>query len=414
MPRSSSMHQLKAFSVAVIGAGAMVVAPDVAALPGDTVQFFVAETVTNDSNVFRLSDSTNPVPLIGTSSRSDTRASTSAGVSVDALVSRQRIQAALTVSDERYDRFSDLNFTGRDGRITWLWQAGNDFNGQVGYRDTKASSSFLNIAGTTADTLTTRRAFATGAWRLDANWELAGNLAHQEQRNGAALRQVNDVDIGTGEVGLNYVTAAQNRIGVAFRQENGDTRQLQPITVPGQPPSVDNSYRQRSIGVVADWNMTVKSRLNARADLVRRDFDQVNQRDYSGTTLRVTYELQASEKFAVSAVAQRDISIGEDIQTSFVLVKGLGIRPRWDVTEKLQLSGNVEYNVRDYLGDPLVALGATQARSDHVRVTAGTLSYRPMTALTLGLTAQHESRSSNQARGDYTANILSLFGRFSF
>jgi exopolysaccharide biosynthesis operon protein EpsL len=398
---------------ALVGAGALAAATGALALPGDIIEFFVAETVTADSNVFRISRDRDAASFLGSSEKSDTRSTTSAGITLDAPISRQRIQGALSLNHDHYSRFSDLDFTGRDGRIVWLWQAGDAFNGQLGYRDTEAQASFLNFQGRTPNVLSSRRAFVTGAWRITPSWELQAGASQQLLRNNNALRQENDIDIRVPEIGIHYVTASENRIGLSLRQENGSYKQLQSVA----GSLIDNAYRQRSIGLVGDWTVTGKSRLTARADHVQRNYDQLGQRDFNGNTVRVVYDWQATEKSGLSLVVQRDISPGEDVQTSFVLVKGIALRPSWELTEKTRLSGNLEYSIRDYLGDAQRALGVAgsdPARSDIVRAASVAISWQPLLSLNVALSGGRETRSSNVALGDYSANIVSLTARLAF
>ena len=383
-----------------VAAGLLAVASDAAALWGDQLEVFLAETVTSDSNVFRRSSA----------EERDTHTTTTAGFNFDIPVSRQRFQAGASWNQVRYNRLSDLNYLGHDGKAIWLWQFGDQLSGHLGYTETAALASFDNFGDRLANPLRTRRAYGDAAYMLTPSWELQAGLANQTQRNGNAIRQVNDVDRQNADLTINYVSPASNKIGLSLRQEDGDypNRQLIGATL------YENDYVQRSIGAVTDWTITGKSHLNARVDRVRRSFDQLSQRDYNGTTFRAVYDWRATGKLALRAIARKEISNTEDIQTSFVLVKGIALRPTFDVSEKIRLAAIADYSIRDYLGDPELALGTTTIRTNHVRRIGATVSYRPMRSLTLQLTGQHETRSSNVPLNDYTDNILSINARFAF
>lgn len=385
--------------------------PSVAhALPGDPVEFFVGETVVRDSNVFRISGDRDAATFLGSSEKGDTRSTTSAGLTFDVPVSRQRFQGGVSLNHNRYGRFTDLNHTDRDIRALWLWQVEDPLKGQLGFTETESLASFLNFQGRNADPLRIRRAFGNAAWTFAPNWRLQAGLAQQEQRNGLSLRQDNDLNLRSPDITLSYVTAANNSVGVSLRQDDGHYRNQQVLA----GNSINNDYRQRRLGVVTDWTITGKSHISARADRVQRSYEQLSQRNYDGTTLYASYDLQATAKFSLSAVAQREISMGEDIQTSLVLIKGIALRPSFEVTDKIRLSANADYSVRDYLGDPAVALGLGSARTDRVRLLSATLSYRAMQSLMLTLSAQRELRSSNQVLTDYADSMLSIGARFAF
>lgn len=394
--------------VTAVTAGLLAVASDAAALWEDKLEVFVAETVAVEDNVFRISDNANSTAVLGSSDKGDTITTTSAGFNLDVPMSRQRFLANTRWSKLQYDRFSDLDSVDRDARLLWMWQLGNDWNGQLGYTETKALASFTNFQGRLADPVTTKRAYGNATYMLTPSWQLQAGLADQTQRHNHELRQDNDIDILASDLTVNYISAAQNRIGLAVRQEDG--RYPNPQIGSG----LENDYEQRSVGAVMDWTLTGKSRVIARADRVNRDFDQLSQRNYEGTTFNAAYEWKATSKLKLNAAARRDISTTEDVQTSFVLVKGVRLHPTFDFSEKIRLSAIADYSIREYLGDPGLVPSALVGRRDHVRVFSGMLSYRPIEALTLLFSMQHESRSSNIPFIDYDANIASVSARFAF
>ncbi len=371
---------------------------------------FVEEKIVHDDNVFRLSDSADSNALIGSSSKADTYRVTSFGLNLDLPVSRQRLVASLAVNDSRYHRFGALDYTGHDLRTAWLWQAGSSASGQLGYSDSSTLASFANILGTAPDHLRLRQGFFNGAYLVTPSWRIQAGANRLEQRNSDPARQVNDADIVDGEVALSYVTPARSSLGLSTRAERGSFPEQQPIA----GTFVDNEYRQYRIGLVAEWPVTAASRLGGRIDRVSRRYDQLPQRDFEGTTGRLQYDWKPTGKLGLAAIAQRDISPFEYVRSSFVLVKGLTLRPTYSVTPKVDIAAALDFVTRDYLGDPSVALGVAQERRDRVRAASAGLAYRPLRTVTLQLSALREKRSSNIAFGDYVANVVSLSVRFAF
>jgi hypothetical protein len=176
---------------------------------------------------------------------------------------------------------------------------------------------------------------------------------------------------------------------------------------------IDNAYRQQSGAVVADWTLTGHSHVSVRAGWINRDYEQLLQRDFNGRTYRVAYDWTPTGKFLLTAIALREISPYEQVNTSFVLVKGIALRPTLRLTEKIGISGNLEYNDREYLGDPRLLLGA-EPPTERVRVAAVTASYRPLRPVTLEMNLRRESRSSTIAFGDYVVDIVSVSARLAF
>src|SRR5947207_9711527 len=126
---------------------------------------FVAETLTSDDNVFRMSKDIDPATVVGSRSRGDTYRTTSFGLGVDVPVSLQRFVGSLTFNSTRYQRFAGLDSDGHDLRGSWLWQGGKDLRGELGLSETYSLASFAQLLGsTTPDQLRVRQGFVNGAW----------------------------------------------------------------------------------------------------------------------------------------------------------------------------------------------------------------------------------------------------------
>ncbi len=175
---------------------------------------------------------------------------------------------------------------------------------------------------------------------------------------------------------------------------------------------------------MADWAPTGVSHVSARADRVSRRYTQVSQQDFDGNTARAEYDWKPTGKFSLAGVVQRDIFPYQDIGSSFVLVKGVLVRPTLGLTEKIDVSGTLDYSIREFLGNPGLPSGVPSNRTDRVRSATATVSYRPARTFTLQLSAQREARSSNVAPDptatpavlpvDYVVNVFSISARFTF
>jgi exopolysaccharide biosynthesis operon protein EpsL len=410
MPGTTATRFSKAVGALALAVGALAPFGSAFALFNDQVEIFASETVTYDSNLFRISNGRDPLTFIGNSKKDDVFYTTSVGINVNVPFERQRILAGFAINDTRYERFSGLNFTGHEMRGSWLYQIGNDLSGQVGFAQTRTLGSFTNIAGATRNIIDTQQAFANAAYMLGARWRLTGGVDRYQADNSDAARREQDVTVTGAEFGVAYVTPAESSIGVTLREDNGEFPNRQ--VLPGGP--FDNSYRQRSGNLVFDWNPSPQSHLNARAGRVYRNYDQLSQRNFEGTVWRVQYDWRPTVKLTIAAIAQRDISAFEDIATSFVLARGFGLRPSWAVTEKTTISGVLEWSRRTYLGDPGLVTGATAGRTDRVTTTGISAAWQALRNVSVVLTAQRERRTSTAVFGDYTDNLLSARARIGF
>jgi len=395
-------------ALTVAGAGVLVPATNAFALWDNQLELFASETVAHDSNVFRLSSAVDPTAAFGTSSKADTYRITSFGLGFDVPVSRQRFVGGYSRNYTRYNRFTVLDLDGYDGRALWVWQIGNDLNGQVGYTQRLTLASLANIQSglqsVTPDFFKTKEAFADATYKLTARWQIRGQANWLDQSNSAAERKINDTSVGGGALTVSYITPANNQIGVnaTVASASVPNREL----VAGQ--AVDNSYQQQHLGAVAEWTLAGHSRVDLRAGRVTRDYAQLPQRNYAGPFLYAGYEWKPTGKLTFNAVAQRDISSTEEINVGFVVIKRVALSPTWQATEKISVDGVLEYSDRDYRGDPGQVLSTVGPRTEKVRAAALAVSYRPIRTVTVNLAARRETRTASVAFGDYAANIVSL------
>jgi exopolysaccharide biosynthesis operon protein EpsL len=388
----------------------MLASPPAAALFGDRVEVFAAENVTYDSNVFRISSKLDPNLTIGSSDRSDTISTTQVGATLDVPYSLQRFQAGYTWYGNRYQRFSVLDFNGHTARAAWLWSVTPELTGDLGYTDTEGLANFANIQGTTPDILRTRQAFANAVWFPSGHWRIHGGTAVVKQTHGDAVQSVNDIETATGVAGVSYVTPQDDRLGVEARVERGRSPH-DDLDTAATPFFFSSEYRQHSVGAVGHWIATGHSVIDARADWVQRDYEVGSQRDFKGPTFRVSHTWTPTGKLTVITAAQRDVGPVQDVQTSsFVLVKGVSVRPAWAFTDKISITGDAEYNIWDYRGDLLTG----QSWTHRVRTLGVGLSYRPTRKILLQAGLSHEERTSTLAFSDYKDDIASVSARIGF
>ncbi len=378
-----------------------------AALFRDRVEVFAAENVTYDSNVFRISPKLDPNVVIGSSQRSDTVSSTSVGASADVPYSLQRFQASYTWFTNRYQRFDQLDFDGHLARAAWLWSVTPGLTGDVGYTDSQTLANFANIAGRDRDVLRTKQAFANAVWFPSGIWRVHAGAAAVRQTHGNVAERFNDIETATGVAGLSYVSRKDSRFGVEARAEHG-----KPIHDDVLPPGLpgNNAYDQRSVGVVVHWVATGHSVFDARADYMRRDYD-VSSNDFSGPTFRLSHTWTPTGKLTIVTAAQRDVGGVQDVQSSsFVLVTGVSVKPRWELTDKVAIEGDAEYNVWDYRNDPLFGADYTH----RVRTVGLSVSYRPAKRILVQGGWLHEMRTSTVPLADYKVDVANIQARIGF
>jgi exopolysaccharide biosynthesis operon protein EpsL len=396
--------------IGLTGSAALVLAASLApatafALFNDTVEVYASATYNYDSNVFRISDKLDSASVIGTGQRHDTFFTTALGVNVDIPVSLQRFQLLAGWYDARYRTFEDLDHRGHSIRGAWLWAITPRLTGEISYNHNQALASFANIQGRRPDLVTTQMALANGAWMVTPSWRAHAETTAARTEH-SDLRAVNNIEYASLEGGLSYVTPQENRVGLAVRAEKGRS----PNELFAQGITFRNEYDQLSVGVQGRWVVTGHSRFDGRVHYTKREYEEFTNRNYSGPTFGVTYTWTPTGKFTVATILARDVAPLEELQSTFVLVTGVTVRPDWAISDKLNLRGTLAYAVWDYRGDTTLGLNFEH----RVRTAGLELVWRPALRVAVTGAVNHERRTSTLPNADYDVNTATIGARIGF
>ena len=375
------------------------------ALFQDHLEIWVAQNVTRDTNVFRISDRQSPT-VIGALKLTERINTMHMGVSVDVPVSQQRLQASYTTYQSRYRVFKDLNNDGHSARAQLMWGFMHKLNGTLGYSQAKGLASFANIQGRTPDIVTVRQTWLTANWAINPSLRASGGLAAAQNKHSEISRRLNDIETASSDVGIAYVTPDNDSVALVSRVERG--RLPRAVTISGL--SFNNNYDQYATGVAVVWVINGISRLDGRLEMARRTYEETTQRNYSGPIGRILYTWTPTGKLTVVAAASREFGPAEEINSSFVLIKGSYIRPQWTVSDKITVQANLEYNVTNYRGDALTGASYTH----HERLYGVSITYRPLRKILLTAGVNRDTRFSTLPLADFDTLVSFVEGRVAF
>jgi exopolysaccharide biosynthesis operon protein EpsL len=356
----------------------------------------------HDSNPFRLSSDADAASALGSTSKSDNIYRLGAAGLYEFRHSRQKVIAEASLDQYWYRNFSDLNNTSYNLRGEWLWEAGNRWDGSLGFLHRRYLEAFSNIQANIKDMIEQDRAYGSANYRFHPRVKVTVDLNWTDSDHGAESRQTLDSEIRNAAFTLNWVTPAENTVGLQYR--HADARYPNSEFVAGS--LVDNAYTEDEVSLVSRWRMTGTSTLVARVGHTERKFDQLPNRNFSGPTWRVTYQWRPAGKAGLDASAWQEISEFEDLSANYVRSTGASVSPTWSLTQQVSLRGRVLYQIRDYLGDPGV-VAITERREDEetlLQLAAIWTPYR-QTDVTFALDAG--KRTSNEALADYEYQAVS-------
>lgn len=297
-----------------------------------------------------------------------------------------------------FDKFSDLDHVAYSGAGTWLWEAGNDFSGAIGYARTHRLAALTEVQRAIKRMVTTDDFFANGAWRLGPSFRTRGGLAY-----GRGVRDTpgeDKVTFGTrtATVGADYVTSLGNALGIEYRRTRGDA----PISTSLDPNGefVNNDYEERETALVATYLSGATLRFTGRVGHTERTYTQLPN-NFSGTTYRGGLEWLPGTKTILAFEAYREPRAIIDIAASHVLVKGFAFGPAWAPTAKLAFSLRMVSEHRQFVAaDPNVAPAGTLLEED-VRIARLGMAWEPERLMQVGFGIDRGTRQSNVLGRDY-------------
>ena len=366
-------------------------------------QFKVYGGLSYDSNLFRLSDEADAQAAIGSSDKSDMIYQLGAGAQYEFQLSRQKFIAQANVTEYRFQRFDNLNNTSNLLLGEWQWQVGNNWNGDLGFGHRRYLESFADFQQNIRDMVNHDRIYGSANYLVYSRLKLTLAADWNDTDHSEPSRDFLDSKINNTTATVNWVTPAENTVGVQFRSTNARYPNSQVVGT----SVVQNDYTETEYSAVTYWRITGASEMRARLGHTDRTFDQAPNRDYSSPTWRLNYIWRPTGKTAVDFSTWRELSDFQNLSANYVRVTGVSIIPTWSVAPKLALRGKISYETLDYLGDPGLT-APTTAREDKDRIYQVSLLWTPLRLTELDFNLETGRRTSNQALAGFNYNAISF------
>jgi hypothetical protein len=142
----------------------------------DTLHPYLATSINYDDNLLRLSDA----ELAGSDGGSDTYKTVIGGVLLERPIGRQLIKAQAKFSRVTFNRYSQLDYSGKDLSAEWKWQVGNHFDGHLGGIYVQTLAPFSDFHDDEKNLRTKRVEYADGDWRFHPSWQLHTGFRREE------------------------------------------------------------------------------------------------------------------------------------------------------------------------------------------------------------------------------------------
>lgn len=381
----------------------------VMALGTDTVFISGNAGLSYDSNLFRLDSGVNPS---GATQQDSFIYHYGLGLSADVPYSRQRFRANLNIQQNIYASFHDLNYVGGSGSAAWLWQVGDDLNGDLGV---SVAQSLQNYSYTSVSTqrnvVRNTNVYFDPRYRIAPNFELQGGLNYTNGRNTLEAADVNDFNTLSARLGLAYVTYSGNHVGLQV--------QTWKTEFPNQAVAANNDYRDNRVSIFFNWAVTGASQIEGSVGYKQRQHDLVPQRDFDGWTGTVGWNWTPTGRTHMRLFLGRDLGGVEDLVITYARTYTVSFNPSYQLTSKMTLNGTAQYQDLRFFGNTgfvntSSVSGTLADRHDKISTLGLGLGYSITRIFSMGLNYTYSHRNSNVPLGNYNDNVVSFNGSVTF
>jgi hypothetical protein len=304
-----------------------------------------------------------------------------------------------------------LNYVGGSGRAAWLWQVGDDLNGDLGV---SLSQSLQNYSYTTVSTVRNvvryTDLFFDPRYRFAPNFEVQVGLHYLTGRNTADVANINDYNNLAGRLGLAYVTPSGNHVGLQVESVKSE--------YPNQPATINNDYRDNRVSTFFNWAFTGASSIDGSVGYKQRRHDIATERDFTGWTGSVGWTWVPTGRTRVRTVLARDIGGVEDLTVTYARTYTLSVNPSYQLTSKITLNGTAQYQDLAFFGNTGLTNSSNSSqlsgRVDKISTLGIGAGYQATRVFSLGLNYTYSHRNSNVPLADFNDNLVSLTGSLTF
>ncbi|NMG46103.1 outer membrane beta-barrel protein [Aromatoleum toluvorans] len=373
---------------------------------GDALNFSVGQSIRYESNLFRIGDGERAPG----NRAHDTVSETGLGLKFDRRYGRQRLLADLNFVSARYAIHNDLDHDRPEVRLGWDWQLGDRWSGDLSHEHRESLPGFDERSGTERSLNTYTRTHASADFWWHPRWAVGAGVAHTRSRFDGDDANLAAYDADTVDVNLTYRPPTGNRVVLTLRDTDGEY-----LNRPAVAGSI-RDYRQQEVRLAGEWQLSGATRVSGFIGQSRVDYRLAPERDFRGAIGRVGFVWDATAKTSLDVSVRREIGAQQDLAANYAVTDALRVAPRWNVTDKVSLGAGLEWRRRDYRGErELAGAGVTRERPDDRSYRYGLhAEYRPLRALSFGLSVQRQVRDGSRSLDGYTADIADVSMQFRF
>jgi exopolysaccharide biosynthesis operon protein EpsL len=340
--------------------------------------------------------------------RSDTYKQGAAGITFAIPVERQLFTGDLQVSRVTFDKFSRLDYNGKNAKAEWVWQLGNNLTGHLGGSYSQTLAPFADFPTTERNLRVQRREYVDGTWRFHPRWQVRSGFTRTQYRYDLSAQRYSNRDEDTTEAGVDYLTPSGSRIGVQARRMKAE---FPNGTLFGA--LLNDNYTQDELKLNIFWRYSQITQIQFLGGRERREHNIFTTRDDSGTNGRLIGYWAPGQKLKFTANLWREFAVIEGGSVNTALSKGASLDGSWQATSKIAVGGQVRNERRDFGAIGALAIADP---NDRTKSSSVSLTYAPTPLIELNTGAARSSRNGNfvVGSGNYKSNSVSFSAKIVF
>lgn len=404
---STPRHTLSSFRLTRVAAALALlsVGGSAQAAISDTVHPYAAVVYSYDDNLLRLPDGVD-----GPLGRADALTQLQAGLNLERPIGRQLLKADLRVSRVSFNRYSELDYNGKDFSGEWQWAVLRDFTGHLGGSYTETLTSFADFHTSERNLRISRRTYADANWRFLPSWQVNTSFSRFKYDYDLPSQSINNRVEDAANVGIDYLASSGSRVGLVARRYTGEYVNAQRLG----PFAQENDYRQKELKANVYWLLSGVTQIQVLAGWARREHSLSGARDSSGADGRVTGFYAPTGKLRFTVSGWREFAAVESALVTSSLNRGTSVAATWAATAKLSADAQLRRETRNF--DKVTTLVLPGDASDLSRRASVGLTYAPKPAIQFNLSTYRETRTGSAyvGTGSYTSKgaQLSASGQF--
>jgi hypothetical protein len=369
---------------------------------GQFFDVFAADQESFDNNLYRLPSGSDVASVVGpNASREDHINTSSVGLDGQWTPGRQFISLNLRADDNRYARNTDLNnISGRDS-LEWNWVVGDLLSGLVGADYNRYLASFVNTSVYTLNMVDQTEYFGGARYQIGPRWAVFGGILQTNTSLTAVASKVNDNDVKSAELGMEYATGVQNSVGWEYRHTNASY----PNTSASAGTVFYPNFTEDRARLFVKYTISDKTQIDASAGFLKRDYSSHAIGAFSGDVWRASLQWQPRDKLQFLAVAWRELHAYLTADTDYFVSNGASISPVWIASEKINVSFLLSKEKQNYIGSDSGTPGGG-TRQDNITAEVASITYTPVRYLILNSSIRHEQHASNEAQFEFTDTLI--------